>query len=239
MFENVAIWMVLFAFYCFEHLKNPGERGAVLRIGVNDRVGVYIPYSPLEVMGRTFLVLPPLSFMEAQYLGTFCAPNNAHNASKGRELRRLILVRRALIPILILEPALAAFYFVVCPVLSLKLGFGYSLRYILPVHAAVIVTCSILVFHQPGRPLKTLKAKIGLIAEMLVSPGIIPALSKRIAGKLKIACDVPGCAGPFLNASDAARMGDALRYRLEELVNFGEVSEDLVKSYLTSVGSAR
>jgi hypothetical protein len=236
---DYAVWFAVFVFFASEHVKWLDERVVIAGLKGANEGHVYLSRSPIKIGRRYVYVLPLFSVLESFFVGHFFSRGASKARSSTREMKRLRLRHRALMPFLVLEPSLFAFYFLFCPLLTLRVGLGPSLRVILPMHLGFLLLTAAMIMFLPGLPLRRASGRFGIVAEMIVSPGLIPALSKRLSSKVRITADLPSSIVTHLSSQEADQLRDVVNYRLEELIKFGEATPEAAGQYLDLLGVAK
>jgi len=234
---NYAIWLVVFFFYFIEHIKKVDQTTVIVKLSGSNQFDIKTDIFRLELLGSTYTILPFFpSFGKSIFLGSYLLQASASHISKRRELFFLRSVRRHTIFLSWMEPAAFFFYFIAAPVISVTLGFSYVLKILIPIHSAFLFF-SIWQLVSIAKLLKLGKSSCArLIFEVIISPGLIPALSKKISSQFRIHNDVLDLLLSVIPDDKRQAVINSIKKRTLELLEFNYFGKEEVDTYLNKLG---
>jgi hypothetical protein len=236
--SEYIIWLVIFGFYLGEHLKFVDE--SVILVGVN-RTGVcdiIVPRTPYVVHGKQILLVPPFKISTIYTYGRIVTGCQVDRRMAGREIKRLLHLRKRLGHLLLIEPIIATWYFVTLPLVTYLFGILIAIFLFVSVQLMILSyfewkAWNIRVLHGDKSP-----CRLCLALEMLIAPGIIPALSTRLALTHTTAGDAPHS---FLQMLPEAQKQDVLarvQFRIDDMLENDYLSGQQARLYLDGLGTA-
>jgi hypothetical protein len=184
------------------------------------------------IAGKQLTLVPPVSIDRCFVFGSIEMKRSLLPLSGALEREKLRLLRQRIEPFKAVELFSAAFYFMALPALTLERGLAFSLLVFAPIQVLILLLTwmSLLRF----RPIQGMRrpCKWCLALEIIVVPGLIPALSKRISLSYRMSRDAPHIVFSKVEESRRRTLRDIIIFRVDELVKNGEASEHEASIYL-------
>ena len=224
-FDERAIWLVPLAFYVFDNFCGIDDRHIIIIEDYRLRWTFKLSKIPFIFAGKHLYFLPPwLPFLFAFKL-PWLTTGRANQYKITHYHRQILILRSRLRDLRVLATCSWINLFVLGPLLTLIGGFVFSLRFVLPIHLGLLVSC-IFVIVRNSRLLNFDRRMIlSCVAELTLSPGYLPNICRRLS--LGHICgDVDGVffVKRYGQTSTLEAIGEVVRFRLSEMKC--EVSEN-------------
>jgi hypothetical protein len=234
------LWIAIFVFYLGEHLKLAAPDTAIVSLDGCRRFDVGLARVPFLFGARQAVVLPLLPGWRIAARGRL-APRQALTPHHGvTEARKLRLLQRRLRPFADAEPYVFLIYFGVLPAFTALRGLVFALLVFAPLQLAILAYFWwLLAGYRPLASEGDRKlCRWCLALEMVVAPGIIPAISRRLAFAHAVPGDAALAFAGRLTPRRRAALVERVKFRVEELVSYQELGEAEASAYVAALEGA-
>ncbi len=230
-----VLWIVIFCFYLAEHLKFAAPETVLISSRAPGRLSLDFPRVPFLLGARQLLILPPIPAWAVVVRGRLAPTDRVSERDRAVEARRIDRIRRRTAHFALAEPYVFVFYFLVLPAVTGVRGLVFALLVFAPVQIAILIYFWIGLAGYRSVPGDKPACRICLALEMIIVPGMIPALSKRLAFAHAAPHDAAMLVWPSLSEGQRAAVLDRLTFRVGDMRENSEITEADAASYLAAV----
>jgi len=231
--EGQIIWIVIFAFYVLEHVKLIPEDGVLASETTSGVFDLRIAATPFLMLGKQLMVLAPIPRNGIVRLGSMSMKTSLLALHRAVEVAKFKNMSHDLRPLLSMEPYIFVLYFVVMPLITHIGGLILAILFFIPVQIIILFYVWWILSRLP--PLSGIRkvCRWCIALEVIIAPGVIPALGKRLCLNSLIRRDAIQIFTPLLARERTANRLRIVRYRVEEMLVNGEISEKESSRYLS------
>jgi hypothetical protein len=234
MIPEYALLVAISWFYLAEHIRFENFEVAALSIKRGRVVNVSLPPTSFTILGRIVYVIPPVNLFEGRVFGKL---GPKIRPTKSKEIVKILLYSKILQPLMWVEILSIVFYIVVVPILFLILSIYLLASAIILFHLILWTTTTIYLYAVMGRWAFRDKCKICIAFEMLISPGLMAAVRRRLENYLNPEGDVILNSYEFLSSEKSLILCNLLEARIFDLVDYQEITQLEAVYYINIVRS--
>jgi hypothetical protein len=232
MVSEYALLAAISWFYLAEHMKLSADEVASISLRRGNVVSVHLPSNKLMILGKYLYLVCPLNLFEARIFGKFGPKIRSIRAIEVLLISRYV---RLIEPLMWVELVSILFYFVYIPFIILVFSINVAVISFLFFHLVVWIYSSISIYVIMNRKAFRGKCKVCIAIEMLVSPGLMAAVRRRLEHYLSSELDVIYCEYGDVLSDRKMRLCEQVEARMMNLVEYEEVTEDQAAEYTKKV----
>jgi hypothetical protein len=217
-FDERVIWLVPLGLYIFDNFCLVDDRQIIILEDYRFRWTFRLSKIPFVVSGKHLYFMPPLLPYLFAFKLSWLTSGEPSNCKITRYQRRVLIWRSKLYDFRVLAVCSWVNLFVIGPALTSVGGFLFALKYVLPIHIVLLLSCIFLIILNSRLLNFSRRMILSYLVELSLSPGYLPNICRRLS--LSYICgDVDGVLfiKQYGRRSTAESMIDVIQFRLAEL----------------------